>query len=75
MPRMTNAINTAPPPPPPAAPAIRATFLFELDGGEAVMDEVEDVSVVVAVAVADMPMVDDGTLGIRHEESLDPETL
>lgn len=65
--RMTNAVRTTAPPP--AVPAIRATLLLdellETGVGEAV---------VVAVAVADMPAVNDGELAFRHEESLDPKT-
>lgn len=69
--RMTNAVRTTAPPP--AVPAIRATLLLDELLDELLELEVGE-AVVVAVAVADMPAVDDGELALRHEESLDPKT-
>lgn len=67
MPRMINAIRNAAPPP--AAPAIRAILLLD-----ELFDELLELDVGEAVAVAEMPAVDDGELALRHEELLDPKT-
>jgi hypothetical protein len=79
MPRMTNAMRTAPPPP--AAPATRATLLCDelLDVlpdvlPDGLLDGLLELDDGEAVDVADVPEVDDGELAFKHEESLDCET-